>query len=185
MSWIHVHAEDGADGEIAELYERLRRERGRVSNILKVHSLRPSALAHHLDLYMGLLFGSGGLSRAQREMIAVVVSRENDCEYCVSHHREALAKYVKDTELLEQICSDYRQAELPPGDRALLDYAARLTASPAAVAESDVVKLRRSGYTDEDILLANLIVAYFNFVNRIALGLGVDHSEDEVGGYKV
>jgi len=185
MSWIHVHAEDGADGEIAELYDRLRRERGRVSNILKVHSLRPSALAHHLDLYMGLLFGSGGLSRAQREMIAVVVSRENECEYCVSHHREALAKYVKDPHLLKQVCSDYRQAELPPGDRALLDYAAKLTASPAAVEESEVVTLRRRGYTDEDILLANLIVAYFNFVNRIALGLGVEHSADEVGGYNV
>ncbi|NBC23215.1 MAG: peroxidase-related enzyme [Gammaproteobacteria bacterium] len=185
MSWIHVHAEDGAEGEIAELYDRLRRERGRVSNILKVHSLRPSALAHHLDLYMGLLFGSGGLSRAQREMIAVVVSRENDCEYCVSHHREALAKYVRDPDLLEQVCGDYRQAELSAGDRALLDYAARLTASPAAVDENDVVNLRRSGYTDEDILLANLIVAYFNFVNRIALGLGVEHSADEVGGYNV
>ncbi len=185
MSWIHVHAEDGAEGEIAELYDRLRQQRGRVSNILKVHSLRPSALAHHLDLYMGLLFGSGGLSRAQREMIAVVVSRENQCEYCVSHHREALAKYVKDEDLLNRVCSDYREADLPPGDRALLDYARKLTASPAGVEESDVVTMRRSGYTDEDILLANLIVAYFNFVNRIALGLGVEHSEDEVGGYKV
>ncbi|WP_405219850.1 peroxidase-related enzyme [Lentisalinibacter sediminis] len=185
MSWIHMHPEDGAEGEIAELYDRLREQRGRVSNILKVHSLRPSALAHHLDLYMGLLFGSGGLSRAQREMIAVVVSRENQCEYCVSHHREALAKYVRDEDLLARVCSDYRDADLPPGDRALLDYASKLTASPAAVEESDVVTMRRSGYTDEDILLANLIVAYFNFVNRIALGLGVEHSEDEVGGYKV
>lgn len=185
MSWIHVHPEDGAQGEIAELYDRLRQQRGRVSNILKVHSLRPSALTHHLDLYMGLLFGSGGLSRAQREMIAVVVSRENQCEYCVSHHREALAKYVKDENILEQVCRDYRKADLTPADRTLLDYARKLTASPAAVEETDVVTMRRSGYTDEDILLANLIVAYFNFVNRIALGLGVEHSEDEVGGYKV
>ncbi len=185
MSWIHVHSEDGAEGEIADLYDRLREERGRVSNILKVHSLRPSALAHHLDLYMGLLFGSGGLSRTQREMIAVVVSRENQCEYCVSHHREALAKYVKDEDLLDRICSDYRTADLRPGDRTLLDYASKLTASPATVEESDIVTMRRYGYTDEDILLANLIVAYFNFVNRIALGLGVEHSDDEVGGYKV
>lgn len=185
MSWIHEHPEDGAVGEIADLYDRLRRERGRVSNILKVHSLRPSALSHHLDLYMGLLFGSGGLSRAQREMIAVVVSRENQCEYCVSHHREALARYMKDKDLLEQVSRDYRQAELRPKDRALLDYASRLTASPAAIEESDIVALRSCGYRDEDILLTNLIIAYFNFVNRIALGLGVEHSDDEVGGYKV
>jgi uncharacterized peroxidase-related enzyme len=127
MSWIRELDEDTQDPGIAALYERLRAERGRVSNILKVHSLRPAALGHHFDLYMGLLFGPGGLSRAQREMIAVVVSRANHCEYCVSHHREALARYL---------------------------------------------------------LLANLVVSYFNFVNRIALGLGVEHNEDEVRGYK-
>jgi len=185
MSWIHEHDEATAEGEIAELYERLRAERGRVSNILKVHSLRPAALAHHLDLYMGLLFGPGGLSRAQREMIAVVVSRANDCEYCVNHHREALARYLRDERQLDQLCADYRQAELPPATRALLDYAHKLTLAPAEVGAADVSRLREAGLGDEDVLLANLITAYFNFVNRIALGLGVAYSEEEVQGYKV
>lgn len=185
MSWIHEHEEETAQGEIAELYERLRAERGRVSNILKVHSLRPAALGHHLDLYMGLLFGPGGLGRGQREMIAVVVSRANDCDYCVSHHREALARYVKDSQQLDQLCADYRQADLPAATRAILDYADKLTRTPAEVREADVIRMREAGVADEDVLLANLITAYFNFVNRIALGLGVAYSEEEVQGYKV
>lgn len=185
MSWIREHAEDTEDAVVGPLFERLRAERGRVSNILKVHSLRPAALEHHLDLYMGLLFGPGGLSRKQREMIAVVVSRANECEYCVSHHREALARYERDAEKLDALCSDYRQASLDDANRRLLDYAHALTIAPASVTEAAVQALRDAGFSDEDILLANLVVSYFNFVNRIALGLGVEHSEEEVQGYKV
>ena len=185
MSWIHEIEESDATGDIADVYARLREERGRVANILKVHSLRPPALVHHLDLYMGLLFGPGGLSRAQRELIAVVVSRANRCAYCVSHHAEALARYVRDPARLRRIVDDYRQADLPPVDRALADYAHKLTTSPASIVEADIHALRQNGLTDADILLANLIVSYFNFVNRIALGLGVDYSAGEVKGYKV
>lgn len=185
MSWIQEHEEDDAQGDIAVLYERLRTERGRVSNILKVHSLRPQALSHHLDLYLGLLFGPGGLSRVQREMIAVAVSRANGCDYCVSHHREALSRYLRDPGMLDGVCTDYTCIHLATQDRALLDYAVKLTVAPWTVDETDVRRLRDAGLDDADILLANLITAYFNFVNRIALGLGVEHSEEEIRGYKV
>jgi uncharacterized peroxidase-related enzyme len=185
MSFIREIEEPEATGEIGAMYERLRAERGRVSNILKAHSLRPQALAHHLDLYMGLLFGPGRLSRAQREMIAVVVSATNDCAYCVSHHREALSRYVRDPAQLDAICTDHRGAGLPEATVALLDYARRLTAAPATTTEADIEALRTAGFADEDILHANLIAAYFNFVNRIALGLGVAHNADEIQGYKV
>lgn len=185
MSYIREVEESEAEGEIGALYERLRAERGRVSNILKVHSLRPQALAHHLDLYMGLLFGPGRLTRAQREMIAVVVSAANHCAYCVGHHREALARYVRDPMQLDAVCADYRSAALPAATAALLDYAQKLTRSPEAIAPADIDALRTAGWADEDILHANLITAYFNFVNRIALGLGVEHNADEITGYKV
>ncbi len=185
MSWIQEIEEDAATGELADIYARLREQRGRVANILKVHSLRPPALVHHLDLYMGLLFGPGRLTRGQRELLAVVVSRANDCEYCVQHHREALSRYLRDGDLLDAVCRDYRQAALDANSRRLADYAEKLTRTPAAVGPDDLQSLRESGFCDEDILLCNLIVAYFNFVNRIALGLGVAHSAEEVQGYKV
>lgn len=185
MSWIQEIEEDVATGELADIYARLREQRGRVANILKVHSLRPPALQHHLDLYMGLMFGPGRLTRGQRELIAVVVSRGNGCEYCVQHHREALSRYLRDVEVLDAVCRDYRSAALEPSSRVLADYADKLTRAPAAVGPADLQTLRDFGFSDEDILLCNLIVAYFNFVNRIALGLGVAHSAEEVQGYKV
>ena len=185
MSWIHEVDEATAAGEIAELYTELREKRGKVSNILKVHSLRPAALRHHLDLYMGLLFGPGGLSRRQRELVAVAVSQANRCAYCVAHHVEALSRYVRDAQELAALRENALQPFLTPAERALVEYAVKVTSTPHEVTEADVIALREAGLADDDILLANLIVAYFNFVNRIALGLGVAYSETEVEGYKV
>ena len=185
MSWIHEVDEATATGEIAGLYGELREKRGKVSNILKVHGLRPAALRHHLDLYMGLLFGPGGLSRRQRELVAVAVSQANRCAYCVAHHAEALGRYVRDENELAALRENALQPFLAPVERAMVEYAAKLTSMPHEVTEAAVIALREAGLADDDILLVNLIVAYFNFVNRIALGLGVAYSEAEVEGYKV
>ena len=92
---------DDADGKLEAIYAELIEKRGKVSNILKVHSLNPEAMADHLDLYMTVMFGTSGLSRAEREAVAVVVSATNDCPYCVNHHAEALRRYIKDEEVLE------------------------------------------------------------------------------------
>ncbi|MGD9585063.1 MAG: peroxidase-related enzyme [Lysobacterales bacterium] len=185
MSWIKEIPPEQAEGKLGEVYAELQKKRGKVANILQVHSLRPDALTAHLNLYMDLLFAPGGLSRRQREMIAVVVSRGNNCDYCVSHHAEALARYLSDPEALRLISSDYRRHALAPADRALLDYAHKLTVTPSLVAEADISGLREHGFADADILLANLITAYFNFVNRIALGLGVAFTAEELTGYQV
>lgn len=184
MSWIQEIHSPAPGTPLDAAYQRLIQERGRVANILRVHSLRPEAMLHHLDLYMGLLFGPGGLSRRQRELIAVVVSRANQCEYCVSHHREALARYLKEIPVLDAVCEDFRAAELGDADRALATYADKLTRAPDSVTEQDIAALRTAGFDDASVLLCNLISAYFNFVNRIALGLGVSHDADEVDGYK-
>ena len=101
MSWINEVDVSEADGKLAEMYAALIKQRGKVSNILKVHSLNPEAMGNHLDLYMTLMFGKSGLSRAEREAIAVVVSANNDCEYCVAHHLEALKHYIDDAETLD------------------------------------------------------------------------------------
>jgi uncharacterized peroxidase-related enzyme len=185
MSWIRQIDEHEAEGDLAAAYARLIAQRGRVSNILKVHSLRPAALDDHLALYMGLMFGPGGLSRRERELVAVAVSQANGCAYCAAHHLEALARYERDSQLLAQLAEAVERAPLRQRDSALVRYAAKLTRAPQEMQEEDVQSLRGVGLGDAEILLLNLVVAYFNFVNRIALGLGVAHSAEEIQGYKV
>ncbi len=184
MTWIRTIHEDDAKGELAATYSRILERRGKVSDIMRAQSLAPPAMEAHLDLYMRLLFGKGGLSRAERELVAVIVSVENECDYCTMHHAAALEAWWKDPDRVERLCSDSEAAELSPREAALAEYARRLTRSPAAVAKRDLDPLRAAGLEDDEILQANMITAYFNFVNRIAEGLGVEASPEEVGGYR-
>lgn len=184
MSWIEEVEVSEADGKLAKMYAALIEKRGKVSNILKVHSLNPEAMGNHLDLYMTLMFGKSGLSRAEREAIAVVVSANNDCEYCVSHHAEALGRYLDDEETIRLLMAADGLETLEPRLSNIVRHAEKLTTAPAAMTESDLGELRAEGLSDNDILDLTLIVSYFNFVNRIALGLGVTFSAEEISGYR-
>jgi len=184
MAWIRVIGEEEAGDELRVAYKAVKGTRGKLSNILAVHSLHPRALMAHMNLYTAILFGPSGLSREAREMVAIVVSAANRCAYCVRHHAAALDHYWQDDKRVARFIKDLRTVDLPPKTRAILDYAQRLTERPHETEEADVVRLREAGLCDEEILSVNLIVSYFNFVNRIALGLGVGCAEDEVGGYK-
>ena len=184
MSWIEEIDVDEAEGKLSEMYAELIRRRGKVSNILKVHSLNPGALGTHLDLYMVLMFGKSGLSRAEREAVAVVVSANNDCQYCVNHHAEALKRHLTDDETLVMLKNADGLETLEPRLSNIVRHAEKLTTAPAAMTESDLGELRAVGLDDKDILDLTMIVAYFNFVNRIAMGLGVTFSAEEVSGYR-
>lgn len=184
MSWINEVEVNEADEKLKPIYDDLIKSRGKISNILKVHSLNPAALKAHLDLYMTIMFGKSGLSRKERECIAVVVSRADNCEYCVNHHAESLSRYIKDKSLLKQIMQNYTLADLPPRLMAICNYAHKLTAKPGTQKQQDIEFLQSLDLNDKDILDITLIVAYFNFVNRIALGLGVAFNTEELSGYK-
>jgi len=122
-----------------------------------VHSLNVPALNAHLGLYRTLMFGPSALTRAEREMIAVAVSAANACGYCVAHHQHALRTEGGDER-----------------GRALVAYALKLTRTPASVTEHDVQTLRTAGVPDAGVHDAAAVTAYYNFVNRLALGLGVE-----------
>lgn len=184
MSWIDEIDVADAEGRLAEVYGELTEKRGKIANILKVHSLHPEALANHTDLYMTIMFGKSGLSRGEREAIGVVVSANNDCAYCVNHHLEALRRYIKDEETLGMLSTSDGLETLEPRLSNIVRHAEKLTNAPGAMTESDLGELRAVGLSDRDILDVSLITAYFNFVNRLALGLGVDYNDDELGGYQ-
>ena len=183
MSWIEEIEVDEAEGQLAAMYDQLVKQRGKISNILKVHSLNPAAMGNHLDLYMTLMFGRSGLSRLEREAIAVVVSANNECEYCVNHHTEALRHYIDDEETLAMLASADGLETLEPRLSNIVRHAEKLTTAPGAMTESDLGELRSEGLSDKDILDLTMIVGYFNFVNRIAMGLGVEYSPEEMSGY--
>ena len=182
MAWISEIPDNEAQGPLREIYDAIKAQRGKVARILGVHSLDPGALQHHLDLYMHLMFSPGPLSRREREAIAVTVSAANGCAYCVAHHMEALQRYEKD----EAVLTAVREAPdrlVAPRLRAMLLYARTLTVAPSTLDKAQVVALRAEGLTDQDVLRINLVTAYFNFVNRIALGLGVKADAEEIAGY--
>lgn len=184
MPFIKVIDQNEAEGKLKEVYDEIISTRGKLSNIMSIHSLNPDSMIKHMELYKTLMFGKSNLSRVLKEMIAVVVSKANKCDYCINHHAEAINFYWKDEEKLNRFVHDFRSVVVEEKIFTLLEYSHKLTVEAHKITQSDVDELKSKGWSDEDILLTNMIVSYFNFVNRIALGLGVEFSEEEVKGYK-
>ncbi|MFP3960468.1 MAG: peroxidase-related enzyme, partial [Spirochaetaceae bacterium] len=181
---IQVIQPEEAEGRLAEIYNELEKSRGKIAEVHKIQSLNPETITNHMDLYLNVMFGKSPLSRYQREMMAVVVSRANECTYCQRHHMEALEHFWKNPERTERLRADYRTVDLSAQDRALCDYAWQLTLDPGEAERADpTMVLRSQGLSDRAILDATLVVSYFNFVNRMVLGLGVELEQDP-GGYE-
>jgi uncharacterized peroxidase-related enzyme len=184
LTYIKVIDECDADGELKLVYERIRSTRGKLSNIMKIQSLMPETMIKHLELYLAIMFSETNLTREEKEILAVVVSTVNGCEYCIKHHSEALNHYWKNEERLKRFITILDDKALTEKFRFVIKHAINLTGNPSAVTKTEIDELKNSGWTDDDILNINLIISYFNFVNRIANGLGVESTEDEVKGYK-
>lgn len=95
MPYIGIIDENEVTGKVREIYGRIRASRGKVSNIMKVKSLNQDVMKDHLNLYLSIMFGRSGLSREEREMVAVIVSSMNNCRCCLIHHSESLNHYWK------------------------------------------------------------------------------------------
>jgi uncharacterized peroxidase-related enzyme len=184
MTWIKTVDKDRATGEPKRVYDRILKERGHIANIFVAQGAEPAILEHHLEMYVDLMMTPGPLSREEREMIAVIVSAANRCAYGATHHAEALETVEKDQSALYKLLKEYSAKHESPRNKALLAYAAKLTLDPKDVTEEDIKDLRDAGLSDEEILRANLISSYFNFSNRIALGLGVELEKGKARTYR-
>lgn len=184
MAYIDVIQHENAEGKLKEIYDGLVKSRGKLAEIHKIQSMNAETIMPHMDLYMSVMFGKSPLKRYQREMMAVVVSINNGCKYCTKHHAEALNYFWKDEVKLATFIDDYTSIDLTEKDKLLCEFAERLTVEPSSITkENHVEPLKAKGFGDREILDASLVVAYFNFVNRIVMGLGVD-LETNPGGYK-
>jgi len=185
MANIKVVPFEEAEGRLREIYELLIEKRGKLADIHIVQSLNPESIMVHMDLYMTIMFGSSPLSREQRELMAVVVSVANKCVYCQKHHSAALNLYWKNADRVGQLLQHYEQAELSAKDIHLCAFAWSITRDPGKTGRETLIEdLRQSGFDDRAILDATLVVAYFNFVNRIVLALDVQPEKDAGEGYK-
>ena len=183
MAYIDVTSYNDSEGKLREIYDGLIESRGKLADVHMIQSLNPESIVNHMDLYMTIMFGKSPLRRVQREMMAVVVSKNNDCDYCQMHHAAAVNHYWKDEGKIEQLKADYSQLDLSEVDMQLCHYAKELTKNPNHQNEESIQKLKDLGLTDRAILDATLVISYFNFVNRIVLGLGLNVNEEELEGY--
>jgi len=185
MSRIKVIQPEEATGKLKDIYSEIIQKRGQLAEVHKIQSLRPESIVKHMDLYMEIMFSKSELSRAEREMMAVITSVSNQCFYCQIHHSQALNNYWKDEEKIIKMRKNFYEAQLSERETLLCLFAENLTLNPGDSKEPTIIdKLKKAGISDEAILDATLVVSYFNFVNRIVLALGVGLEEDGGKGYK-
>ena len=141
---------------------------GLVPNVLRAYAFDIEKLNTFTALYNDLVLGDSGLTKLEREMIAVVVSSINRCFYCLVAHGQAVRALSGKPELGEMLDMNYRVAPLTPRERVMLDFAAELTESPATVEEDDRIKLRDVGFGERDIWDIASVAGFFNMTNRVA-----------------
>ena len=169
MAHIEAIPYEESTGELKAIYDSLIATRGKLAEVHTIQSLNPATIVSHMNLYKDILFGQSPLKRYQWEMMAVIVSAANQCDYCVQRHREALLHYWKDEHKVDLLIRQTDAAGLSEQDQKLCLFARDLSLNPELSTLQKIEVLKGSGLTDRAILDAPLVVAYFNFVNRIVL----------------
>ncbi|MEP3329078.1 peroxidase-related enzyme [Sedimentitalea sp.] len=188
-AWIEMISDEDAGPELREVLQLARTPHGTVDNVMRVHSLRPNTMRGHVILYRAALHDEANtLPMWLQEVISSWVSTLNRCPYSFANHWANAAHLIGDPARADGILAalEARQPETVFEGRelALMVYAEKLTLRPGEMEKSDVDVLRAAGVNDGEILEANQIIGYFNYVNRLLNGLGVSTDGDVVGYYK-
>lgn len=160
--------EPALNESMSAYFKKCEEKLGFVPNVLKAYAFDMAKLESFVTMYNDLMLAPSGLSKLEREMIAVAVSSHNKCYYCLVAHGAAVRQMANDPVLGELMAMNYRAARLSKRQRAMLDFAVKLTAEPWAVEEHDRAALRRAGFTDRDIWDISAIAGFFNMSNRVA-----------------
>jgi uncharacterized peroxidase-related enzyme len=171
ISRLRVPEELTLPEDIRELYAKNREKPGFVPNVFRAYSLRPEQLRGFIALYDSIMEADSGLTKAEREMIAVAVSAENHCFYCLVSHGAILRIRSKNAIQADTIAANYRAADLTPRQRAMLDFAIKITRASDTCADEDIDALRSHGFGDEEIMDIIQTAAFFNYSNRVASAL--------------
>ena len=154
--------------DLAKYFALCEEKIGFLPNVLAAFSFDAVKLRAFSDMYNDLMLGSSGLSKLEREMVAVVVSAANQCHYCLVAHGAAVREISGDPILGEELVTNWRVAPLTPRQRAMLEFAHLLTVASAEIEEADRAAMRAHGLSDRDIWDLAAVTAFFNMSNRIA-----------------
>jgi uncharacterized peroxidase-related enzyme len=168
VSALGVPDPAGLDDDLKAIWAKCVEKLGFVPNVFNTYSLRPQRLRNFMAMYNEIMLSKSGLSKLEREMVAVVVSSANRCYYCLVAHGAAVRALSGDPELGEMMALNYRVALLEPRQRAMLDFTWKLTTTPHLVDDADRDALSQQGLSEEDIFDLSETVAFFNLSNRMA-----------------
>ena len=154
--------------EMQAYFAKCQEKLGFVPNVLKAYAFDNAKLSAFVAMYNDLMLAPSGLSKLEREMIAVVVSSHNRCYYCLVAHGAGVRQLSSDPVLGELMAMNFRAARLSRRERAMLDFAVKLTAEPWLIEEEDREALRRVGFSDRDIWDIAAVAGFFNMSNRVA-----------------
>jgi uncharacterized peroxidase-related enzyme len=154
--------------DMAAYFAKCEEKLGFVPNVLKAYVFDMAKLSAFVAMYNDLMLAPSGLSKLEREMIAVAVSAQNHCYYCLVAHGAAVRQLSEDPPLGELLVMNYRAARLSKRERAMLDFAVKLTGEPWLVEEEDRARLRRAGFSERDIWDIAAVAGFFNMTNRVA-----------------
>jgi uncharacterized peroxidase-related enzyme len=156
------------DADNHAYFDKCRDKLGFVPNVLSAYAFDNAKLEAFAAMYNDLMLAPSGLDKLEREMIAVAVSSQNRCYYCLTAHGAAVRQLSGDAALGELMGMNYRAADLEPRHRAMLDFAVALSETPWVIEEQDRDDLRRVGFSDRDIWDIAAVAAFFNMSNRMA-----------------
>ncbi|MCA9845096.1 MAG: peroxidase-related enzyme [Dehalococcoidia bacterium] len=173
ISWFPVAEFEDLSPEVQALFSGLTEKLGFVPNVFRAYAWRGPRFDKWRAHFEDLMRPSEGLGKAEREMISVAVSMQNQCLYCLVAHGFAVRALTKDPVLGDRITFDYHRAGLDEKHIAMLDYAVKVTLDPASCTADDIEDLRDLGFSDEDIWDIAEVAAMFNFTNRMASATGM------------
>jgi uncharacterized peroxidase-related enzyme len=173
ISWFPVPDEADLPPELQGLFRAARERIGFVPNVFRTYAFRPERLSAWFAHFRMLHEETPGLSAAEREMIAVVVSMANGCLYCLVAHGQALREALGDQVLGDRIAFDWRRAGLDERRSAICAFTEKLTLRPVEVGPADVQRLRDVGLTEEEAWDVAEIASMYNLTNRMAMATGM------------
>jgi uncharacterized peroxidase-related enzyme len=172
-AWIPIPAAEDLPAEVTDEIGDIADRIGFMPNVARLLAVTPSHFVGWWRYFDDLMRGPSGLSKTQREMLAVVVSAESRCPYCETAHAAALRLRTKDAPLVDRLSVNYRHVDLDVADRVMLDFAVKLTRTPDECGQDDLARLRDVGFTDADILHIVEVTAIFNYNVRLATATGL------------